>query len=356
MDELHAILARKDIDALGRFADTRLYPSIDAITLRLKLLSDLADDQGRRRSARNLRANRRVSALRIGLSLSALIAVALIGRAVLRNAYRGVESLTFLARSMRRHDYTPCRPTSRFGRVGHGHRRLPGDAARRDGFRDRTDRAARAQREGPRELEQRELFQRSLLDAAQVAILAMDREGRWTAFNGSAERMLGWRAEKLWAACRAIRARHDWRRRPADDFPASSERIIAALSQRLGREIRHDWQGMFDMAELRQAPAEARLLHKDGHEIPVLLALAAVHDDQGERVGLIAVATDLTERHRLEADVRASEARAQEANLAKSSFLAAMSHEIRTPMIGVTGMIEILAHSRLDNDQRQRST
>jgi len=42
MAELRAILARKDIVALGRFADTRLYPSIDPVTLRLKLLSDLA--------------------------------------------------------------------------------------------------------------------------------------------------------------------------------------------------------------------------------------------------------------------------------------------------------------------------
>jgi CheY-like chemotaxis protein/HPt (histidine-containing phosphotransfer) domain-containing protein len=30
-----------------------------------------------------------------------------------------------------------------------------------------------------------------------------------------------------------------------------------------------------------------------------------------------------------------------------------MSHEIRTPMIGVTGMVEVLAHTRLDADQRR---
>ena len=30
-----------------------------------------------------------------------------------------------------------------------------------------------------------------------------------------------------------------------------------------------------------------------------------------------------------------------------------MSHEIRTPMIGVTGMVEILAHTPLDADQRR---
>ena len=42
---------------------------------------------------------------------------------------------------------------------------------------------------------------------------------------------------------------------------------------------------------------------------------------------------------------------AEDANRAKSSFLAAMSHEIRTPMNGVIGMIDVLHRSSLDGDQ-----
>ena len=85
----------------------------------------------------------------------------------------------------------------------------------------------------------------------------------------------------------------------------------------------------------------------------MLLALSAMRDDTGAMVGLLAVATDLTLQKRLERALRDSEARAREASHAKSAFLAAMSHEIRTPMTGVTGMIEILGHTRLDPEQRR---
>lgn len=51
--------------------------------------------------------------------------------------------------------------------------------------------------------------------------------------------------------------------------------------------------------------------------------------------------------------LRESEARARDASRAKSSFLATMSHEIRTPMIGITGMLELLEHTRLDAEQRR---
>jgi PAS domain S-box-containing protein len=66
-------------------------------------------------------------------------------------------------------------------------------------------------------------------------------------------------------------------------------------------------------------------------------------DDNGCVDGAVVFIQDVTERVSHEAELRAALEIAQEANRAKSDFLAAMSHELRTPIGAISGYADILA-------------
>ena len=61
---------------------------------------------------------------------------------------------------------------------------------------------------------------------------------------------------------------------------------------------------------------------------------------------------DITKSINFSAELEQARIKAEQASEAKSRFLATMSHEIRTPMNGVVGMLDILALSNLDHEQR----
>jgi signal transduction histidine kinase/AmiR/NasT family two-component response regulator len=101
---------------------------------------------------------------------------------------------------------------------------------------------------------------------------------------------------------------------------------------------------------------EFRIVRPTG-EVRYLRATGTLlHDPSGFGSRMVGANWDITEVRLLTDDLRDEKERAQEANSAKSEFLARMSHEIRTPMNGIIGFTTLVLDGALSADQRHYMT
>lgn len=150
-------------------------------------------------------------------------------------------------------------------------------------------------------LERTTRLQRAIFDSANYSIISTDERGIIRSYNQAAERLLGYTADEVIG------------RATPEIFHDRSEvaQRAAALSRELDEKIKPDFDMLVRKAK-RGVPDESVwvYVHKDGTRIPVLLSITALWDGEGKPAGYLGIASDITERLRLEG--RAARAQANE--------------------------------------------
>ena len=167
------------------------------------------------------------------------------------------------------------------------------------------------------EAQEQVAFQASLLDQLESAIIASNNEREIVYWNKYAEKLLGWTKEEV--------------------LGRSVEEVLISGDEQKRQEKR--------IAKLRKDKrweGDLKMLHRDGHTIPIHASSAVLQDHQLREIGYGFVCFDMSAQVRANNQLQQAKAKAEKAAVAKQDFLSTMSHEIRTPLNVVIGMARLL--------------
>ena len=160
----------------------------------------------------------------------------------------------------------------------------------------------------------------AIVESSDDAIISKSLDGMIQSWNAGAERLFGYSAQE------AV-GRHVSLIIPQDRIQ-EEDRIIATLKE--GKRVDH---------------FETERKRRDGRRIPVSLTISPIYDDTGRVIGASKIARDVTDRKRMEDDLRQLAANLALTDQRKDEFLATLAHELRSPLAPLSNMIEVLKRS-----------
>src|SRR5678815_1244528 len=173
-------------------------------------------------------------------------------------------------------------------------------------------------------LRDQQFYTRSLIESNIDALMTTDPSGIITDVNKQMEALTGCTRDELIGA-------------PFKSYFTDPERAEAAIK--------------LVLSEKKVTNYELTACARDGKETVVSYNATTCYDRSRTLQGVFAAARDVTERKRVEVELRQAKAAAESASQTKSDFLASMSHEIRTPMNAIIGIADLLAKTPLSPEQ-----
>lgn len=175
-----------------------------------------------------------------------------------------------------------------------------------------------------RELEERESdvrgtrdLLRRVLESMSEAVLLLDCGGRVVEANPAAEEMFG-------AAADGLSGQPLDRVCGTDEIPATPQRLLQRSSDGT-------------LTDLLITVTDG-----GGRSLPVDVGCSLVRDEHGKITGVLVVARDVTERERLESELKARVEELAERDRRKNEYLATLAHELRNPLAPVLNAVAIL--------------
>ena len=163
----------------------------------------------------------------------------------------------------------------------------------------------------------------SIVEFSDDPIISKTLDGIITSWNRSAETMFGFTAVEAVGQHISLIVPEELRSEEAE--------ILARL--RRGEKIQH---------------FETERQTKDGRRVSVSLTISPIRNVAGEIIGASKVARDITERKRLEEELKQYSADLSEAADRRNEFLAMLGHELRNPLSALAHGLEFLGKVQHD--------
>jgi len=99
--------------------------------------------------------------------------------------------------------------------------------------------------------------------------------------------------------------------------------------------------------------AEETHLRKDGSTLCFLSMKSPMKDCDGNIIGVVNIALDITERKSMEMNLRLLKEAAELADKVKTEFLTNMRHDLRTPLTGILSISEFLENGEIESSRKK---